>query len=971
LVSPESLASADVVGPGSAPLVADVLRERTAELAAIERAVRDVVAGDGRLLVFQGPAGIGKSSLLKAARDRAGAVGMDVLSARGGELERRFGFGVARQLFEAAVRDGRSGRRLLAGTARLAAPVLGVELGQDGPPAPRDPGEAGFAVQHGLYRLTVQLAERRPVALVVDDAHWADRESLGVLLHLARRLEGLPVLLAVATRPPSDVDRLLHRLAATAGAEVLAPAPLSAAATGEIVRSLAPAADDEVCRICHARTGGNPFYLREMASELRSERLEQGPAAAARLAGWSPKRVNRYVGARVAAVPAPARSLARAAAVLDQDAHVGHAAAIARLDRATADEAADALRGAGILSSGPALAFAHPIVRSAVYEEIPAAARAAAHARAAHLLADDGASAERIAAQLVPCEPRSDSWASDRLLQAGREALARGASAAATEYLRRALAEPPPDAARASLLLELGVAEASAYEPGPATDHLRQAFEAAADPAERRRAALLLASLQTQDGLGAEGVELVRRVLEECADDRALATSVAAQLVNLARFQVSTRPLAHDVAARLRARVDAGEEGTAVLATVAAEMAMAGESATRVAELATRVLERPLDPAESMGDYSFIIAVRSLIVAEALELATRVLDEAIDAAADRGAAFDLRFLMVFRSDAAYRRGAVLDAEADARTGYDLALENEWLIGVPASVAYLVIALIERAELDEAARVVDEAGLGGPAAALPDHYTIHLLLHARGRLRIAAGALDDGLADLRECGRRQTAIGERNPSLIPWRSDAAPALLLTGETGEARRMCAEELELARAFGAPRAIGMALRAAGAVEGGERGLELVREAVAVLARSPARLEHARALADLGEMLERDGRRADACDILRQALELAHRCGARALEERAFGALRAAGARPRRPVLSGPDALTASERRVAELAARGMANREIAESLFVTVRTVEFHLSHSYRKLGIDSRSKLAAALGQAILTRTDALT
>ena len=190
-------------------------------------------------------------------------------------------------------------------------------------------------------------------------------------------------------------------------------------------------------------------------------------------------------------------------------------------------------------------------------------------------------------------------------------------------------------------------------------------------------------------------------------------------------------------------------------------------------------------------------------------------------------------------------------------------------------------------------MVEDAGLAGPAARCPDHYTTHLLLLARGRLRIAAGALDDGLADLLECGRRQTAIGELNPSLTPWRSEAAPALLLTGKLDEARRLCAEELDLARGFGAPRAIGMALRAAGVVEGGAGGLELVREAVELLARSPARLEHARALADLGELLQREGSRSDAGDVLRQALELAHRCGAGALEERAAGR----PARGRRP--------------------------------------------------------------------------
>ena len=939
---------------------ADLLRERSAELAAIERAVGDALAGDGRLLVFEGPAGIGKSSLLQAVRDCGEAAGMEVLSARGGELERRFGFGVARQLFEATVRDRRSAPRLLAGTARLAAPVLGVEPGPEDPPAVADPGGGAFAVQHGLYWLTAKLSERRPVALIVDDAHWADPESLRFLVHLARRLEGLPVLLAVATRPPSDGDRLLHRLAATAGAEVSAPAPLSAAASAEIVRSLAPDADDEVCKICHARARGNPFYLRELANGLRSEHLERGPAAADRLADWSPESVTRYVRARVAALPARARSLARAVAILGQDAHAGHAAALARLDSATADTAADALRGAGILSSGPGLAFEHPIVRSAVYEEIPAAARAAAHAQAARLFAAEGASDERIAAQLMACEPRSDQWTSERLTHAGRDALGRGAAVAAAGYLRRALEEPPPPTARASLLLELGAAEASAYEAAPAVDHLRQAFEAATEPAGRRRAALLLASLQTQDGQGAEGVELVRQVLEECADDQALAASVEAQLVNLARFQASTRPLGRDAAARLRARVDAGEHGAAMLATVAAEMAMAGESATRVADLAKRVLERPPDPGESMGDYSFMIALRALTVAEELELATRVLDEAIAAASRRGAAIDLGFLMAFRSDAAYRRGNVFDAEADARAAYACALESEWLIGLPASVAYLVTALVERGELEEATRLVDEAGLAAPAAALPDHYTTHLLLHARGRLRIATGVLDDGIADLLECGRRQTAIGELNPSLTPWRSEAAPALVLTGEPGAATRMCAEELDLARGFGAPRAIGMALRAAGVVEAGAGGLELLREAVELLAHSAARLEHARALADLGELLEQEGCRSDACDVLRQALELAHRCGAGALEERALAALRAAGARPRRPVLSGPDALTASERRVAELARTGMANREIAEALFVTVRTVEFHLNNSYRKLGIDSRGKLEVALG-----------
>jgi hypothetical protein len=195
-----------------------------------------------------------------------------------------------------------------------------------------------------------------------------------------------------------------------------------------------------------------------------------------------------------------------------------------------------------------------------------------------------------------------------------------------------------------------------------------------------------------------------------------------------------------------------------------------------------------------------------------------------------------------------------------------------------------------------------------------------------------GDVAGGLHELLEVGRLVETVEGHNPALVRWRSHAALACSRLGDQDEACRLAAEELVLARAWGAPRALGAALRAMGLVEGGADGLALLEEAVDVLAASPARLEHAKARTELGAALHRANRRSDARAQLRQALELATLCGATPLAARAETELRATGARPRRTALRGVEALTSSERRVAELAAKGPTNREIAQTLFVT---------------------------------------
>jgi DNA-binding NarL/FixJ family response regulator len=274
-----------------------------------------------------------------------------------------------------------------------------------------------------------------------------------------------------------------------------------------------------------------------------------------------------------------------------------------------------------------------------------------------------------------------------------------------------------------------------------------------------------------------------------------------------------------------------------------------------------------------------------------------------------------------------RLGAVAAAEADARTAFETA----------------------------EALLTDHEGAGE----LPELWPFTLLLDSRSRLRLVQRRIEEAAADALECGRRLEAWGVRNPAVMQWRATAASAMLASGDRAAALDLARDQLERAERFALPIATGIGLRALGVADGGAQGVETLRAAVAGLARTRASLEHARALTDLGAALRSRGRRRAAREPLRRALDLAARSSASALPDRAHSELVAAGARPRRSALEGAEALTASERRVAEMARDGLTNREIAQALFITEKTVEGHLSRTYSKLGVRSRARLDSAL------------
>jgi DNA-binding CsgD family transcriptional regulator len=937
------------------------LLEREGELAQIRALIDGARAGAGRVALIEGGAGIGKTRLLAFARALAREAGMEVLHARGGELEREFSYGIARQLFEPALAAAPGSERddLLGGAAALAAPLFGGDylLG-----AGSGEVESAFPTLHGLFWLTANLSFRRPLALAIDDLHWADRPSLRWLAYLMRRLEGLPVLVVACLRPAEDEDRLLSEVVSDQSVFVVRPPPLSEAAVATLVRNtLSPEADTEFCTACFAATGGNPLFAHELVSALAIEHISPTAEEVARIGEVGPAGVVRSVHLRLSRLPAEADLLARAVAILGDDVELQDAGALASIDPEHAADAAAMLVRADILRRELPLAFVHPVVRAAVYTGFTAAERKRDHARAAMILAARGAPDEQVAAQLLHTSPRGKRFVVDTLRRAAQQALAHGAGENAVAHLRRALEEPPPLGQRAEMLRELGSAERLTLEPA-ASQHLREALALSDDPRDRGWIALELGRmLFFSEGGGVEAVEVFEHAIAELRDDDSdLRQRLEAGLLTIAFEEPALYARVASRIERLRAQPpDSTLGGRILLAALAYHDARAGAPLSSCVARAERALaDRSLYGHEAGMGWCHVGFV--LVSADRFDAACEVYDAALAEARARGSVFAFALASLLRGGTAYLRGALVEAEADLRLSIEACESNGLGAGLTTPFAYLADTLVDRGDLEAAADALARVSAGEQ---VPN--TVHLISFrtSRARLRILQGRTRDGLAELLELGRRFEAIGGRNPAVYSWRSQAALALLELGEVGEARRLASEEVELAQQWGAPRALGRALRTAGLVVGGEAGLTLLREAVEVLDDSPAALERARSLTELGAALRRANRRADARDPLRRGLELAYSCGAKLLAERAHTELLATGARPRRLVLTGLDALTPSERRVAAMAAEAMTNRDIAQALFVTPKTVEVHLSSVYRKLGINSRSQLPQALDEPV--------
>jgi hypothetical protein len=565
--------------------------ERHSEVAAIRELLEAPLRGEGVVLVVEGSPGIGKTTLLRAAHERAHASGVQVLTAVGGELEREFPFGLVRQLFERHVASAshHERARLLAGAAGLAEPVVSTHEA-------RVQHLAGDPV-HGallrLYWLAANVASQRPVLISVDDAHWGDAASLRWLAYLGRRLEGLPVALALALRPVAAAPAAQLLAAVGSVARVLRPAPLSVRATASLLSELVGSPADQFAAVCHAVTGGNPLLLRQLADALVAEGVAPDASAAGAVAELGPVAVSRMLALRLANLPSAAVPLLRAVAANGATVELHQAADVAQLDIESAARAADGLASAGILEPGRPLRMVHPIVRTAILENIAAAELDRLHVRWARRLAAIGADAAEIATHLLGTEPRMEEWVTGVLRSAARAAVGEGAPEAAAAYLRRALAELPSTSDRSEALLDLGRAEAAAGDPA-AVRHLSDALTTTEDPGRRATVALELGRVLVLSARPADAVDVLTSELARVETaDRDVAMRLDLALVSAARVDLSLGPLAAERLDRLRDYANRPERQATnrlVLANLAFEGAMAGEPADGVADLAERAL---------------------------------------------------------------------------------------------------------------------------------------------------------------------------------------------------------------------------------------------------------------------------------------------------------------------------------------------------------------------------------------------
>ena len=933
-----------------------VILGRDAELAVLGEAADAAGAGNGAFVLVEGPAGIGKTTLLRMACARPEAPGPRILTARGLALESGFAYGIARQLIEPVRAAAGPGEwdELLDGAAGLAARVF------DWADAGSVEDDVPYATTHGLYWLAANLAGRRPLVIAVDDAHWADAPSLRWLAHLAARIDGLPIALLLAARSGPDEPGIFEELRACPQCTLLPLRPLGGEATAALVRErLGGQADAELCRACRDYTGGNPFLLESLAAALREP---GGGDPLARVESLAPEPVARAVLRRVSQLGEGAGRLTRALAVLGGPAPVRHVAALAGQDIPEAARLADGLRAADVLAAGSVLEFAHPIVRAAVYESIPAGERALAHAQAARLLERDGAGAERVALHLLHSEPAGSAQVVALLRAAAQSASGRGAPGPAADYLRRALDEPPGPAARPALLLELGLALAGERSPA-APAALAKAVELTTGPADHATAALLSAQVL---GIWAyhDSVTVICRDALAAGDiPGPAADSLEAELFTNAVINAATIGEALERAQDRLASSGPSSTWRVNGALIAAATAQPpGDALDLLAPvLASGLRDVPPD------SLSAVYVLLALIWSEELATASDICDGILSAARRRGSMSMVAHASCLHSMIMRRIGRLDEAAADAALALEFKLATSPPLAVAWAAGLCIEALTRLGRLDEADAVAAAATGREPPAGWIHTATF---LQARGALRVAQGRHAEALDDLLAAGEGWCGLGIDNPATASWRTAAAAAHAALGHPQEAAVLAAEQLALARKVGTPAVLGAALRAhavtadAGHPEHSGRSgqplaAESLAEAVSLLETTPARYELALALADLGACLRRSGRRTDARAPLRRALDLAQRTGAAPLAERARRELLAAGARPRRTALTGPDALTSAERRVAGLAADGLSNRQIAQHLFITQPTVETHLRHAFQKLGIASRAGLPAQL------------
>ncbi len=930
---------------GTQPLI-----ERALELEVLGGAVRRLADGDGAVVVLEAPAGLGKSTLLEHVGPLATAAGCLVRRAAPGPLERHFPFGVVRALLEAPLRDAseQERARLLDGAAASAGRLLLEGSVPD--------GDATVLVAHSVLWLCSALAECQPLVLVVDDAQWADRPSLEVLSYLARRIDDLPLLIAVGARAddPDAPSDLLSLLGGVRSATVLHPRPLTAGGAAQLIRRLAPDTSSAVCRDCHRAVGGNPWLLSELGRQIAAF----GPAALDEAGDGAPPITTiarNVVRRRLAALSPRDRAVVAALAVIGEGAPAHVVAAVAGVPLGELGSARDALQAAGLLGPGGER-FAHGLIAVAIAGDLRGNDRERLHSEAARALMAGRADDDVVASHLLACGPQADPAMSALLVRAALAAARRGAPHTAAAYLERALLERAPGDDRGQMLAQLATLAFDAGLPGAQ----RRLLEALREVRDRNGRVEVLGRLAALNVIDTGDDDLARLFEQELMGETDQDARLAVEVAMLDTLMLI--PDRHAERARRAAAIELSSTTDPLLTRVVlAHRAWIGvelgaPDAKTCAALALQALDDYQLLHEAGRRSAYHLCLRTLVKTDRAEEARRAIAAMEGEATARGSLRLRAGAAWYAADLAMRTGQVAEAENHARLVLDV-VDDDLNIFTGGAMMLLVAALAERGAFQEARELLREHRLDGTLGLTRWEIGIR---HARTQLYLAEGDFERAHAEACEVGALREAQGRPNPSWTPWRSMAALALAHLGRREEAVVLADVELAMAERFGAPVPIAGALHARAVAETDDVArVALCRRALRVVADAAGLLESIRARLELGGTLARMGRRVEARDALRPALADADAVGALLLADRARRELVATGLRPRQAAIEGAAALTPRQRQVCELAAAGKANRAIAQELFLSIKTVETHLAAGYRKLGVNTRAALGARL------------
>ncbi|MDW5594797.1 BREX system ATP-binding domain-containing protein [Conexibacter stalactiti] len=950
-----------VPGDGPRPLVG-----RAAELAAVTRAVGGVSAGDARMLTIIGEAGIGKSALLAAARRQAEEAGVLVLEGRAAEHERDVPFGAIVDALDDHV-AALHPRRIEELGPELAAILPAAAAHSDGMTAIAVPTTAAerFRYHRALRALLEQLGRERPVALLLDDLHWADDASVEFVLHLLRRPPRTACLAVFALRPLAPAPQLLDAARNAPRCEQLALSPLSHEASLTLLEAVS---DRELKERIVREAGGNPLFLEEMA------RIMRHPGASL------PPTLVAAVQLEVQSLPPASRMLIDGAAVAGDPFDPELAAAAAALDPLDTLSLLDELVAADLLrpTGGRAFRFRHPLVRRAVYDAAPPGWRLAAHERAAVALAQRGASPTARAYHVEQAARPGDESAIALLAEAAGTAGDTAPATAARWYgaAARLLPHDQPDR-RATLLVPMALALANAGRLDDARGVLIEVLTLLPAGPTPTRLAVIAACSGVEQTLGRH-VEARRRLLVALEDAPPEAEAMLSYELALGCFHMGDDSGLRTWASRALERATDAEP-----ALVAGAEAMVGVAQIRAGEPATglellsaatdRLTALDDDALAARLDASFLLGmclllaelprdakgifVRALNVARAtrqghmlaplstgrtmglvglldLDAAAREAEEAEEIARLQGVQYQLYWSLWTRAWVHWERGETTACERVSSECAQMAatLDDE---SVMIRTGRCNMAALRAAQEPEAA-IEQMLDAGGPLLEQVDTEWSSWLLLQLVRAGVAAGRIEDA----QRWSDHLTAHAQR-----------------MGIAGTTARALMAQAELALAAEDGRAAALLAHQA-ATHGAAVGLQLDDVG--------ARLLEGRALALAGD-------RDAALTVLHRVVADAAAAGAMRLHDAAARELRRLGARVSAEARRATDgaagsgagrieSLTPREREIAELVAQGQANKQVAATLFLSEKTIEHHLSRVYAKVGVRSRTELAAVFARA---------